>query len=149
MYNNTRGALMSVKYITSFLILLFTLTGCEVVVSPSYPGSITPYPAPYLIQDARATCYWDNWYQDYVWEFDAWIDNYYGPREVAEVWVDVYQGPHLVDSIPLNPQYGNHWSTHRIEWSETNLYCGDIYDVEFVAYDWNGFQDILITHVGR
>ena len=149
MYMNTRGTLMSVKYITIFFTLLFTLAGCQIEVSPSYPGSLNSFSVPYLIQDARATCYWDNWYNDYVWEFDAWIDNYYGPREVAEVWVDVYQGPHLVDSIPLIPDYGNHWSINLIEWSETNLYCGNNYEVEFVAYDWNGFQDILITYVGR
>ncbi len=137
---------MYLKYITLFITLLLTLTGCEIIVDTPAGGPHTKGPIatqPFLLHDARASCYWDNYRQDYVWEFDAWIDLYYGPREVADVYVDVWQGSYLVDSFLLYHDVNGHWNSWWYEWSETNLWCGDYYEFEFVAYDWNGHADYL------
>jgi hypothetical protein len=139
---------MLVKYIISSLVLLSTVTACDIVVdSPRnpYPPIVdigTNYP---ILHDAMVNCRWDNYYQDYIWEFDAWTDHTFGPREIADVWVDVWQGPRLVNSFPLYHDNGSHWDSYWIEWSETNLYCGDRYEFEFTAYDWHGVEDHLLV----
>jgi len=143
---------MYLKYITLFITLLLTLTGCEIFVEwPSSPHSkdvIVHQDSRPFINDARASCHWDNFHQDYIWEFDAWIDHSYGPREIAEVYVevfDVWHGNAFMGSFPLFHDVNGHWDSYWYEWSETNLWCGDQYEFEFVAYDWHGHQDYLIV----
>lgn len=141
---------MFLKYITLFLTLLLTLSGCDIFIEwPSSPHSkdiVIIQNDPYhslFIDDATASCHWDNYYYDYIWEFDLWIDHSYGPREIIDVYVDVWDGGYFVDSFPLYHDFNGHWDSYWIEWSETNLYCGSHYEFEFVAYDWNGHEDYL------
>jgi len=140
---------MFLKQVALFLTFLLTLSGCDIVIDwPSNPSKDIviiqdDHHYPYLIDDATAFCHWDNYYFDYIWEFDLWIDHSYGPREIVEVHVDVWQGGYFVDSFPLYHDFSGHWDSYWIEWSETNLYCGDYYEFEFVAYDWNGHEDYL------
>lgn len=132
-----------------FAPLLFALaaSGCTVydsdddTVPPPPPPPPVPNYAPF-IGDAEAGCYWDSYYRDDVWYFDAAVDDPNSVYEVTEVWADVYDeyyGPEYIESFELFPTNDPHvWFS---DWmgSSTWLDCRyDGYTVDFVVYDQMG-----------
>ena len=117
-------------------IALATLaTGC-IVVDDDRPGGVVNY-APEIL-DADAGCYWDSYYYDDIWYFEAAVDDLDGPRDVEAVWADVYDewSGDLVESFELYPTNDPHiWFSDWLG-SSTWLDCMYYdYTVDIVAYD--------------
>ena len=124
------------KYIV--LLLTLFLVACYV---PIQYGDYKDSP---LIETARASCHYNYSYHDYVWYFDAWVHYpHYEFEDVSEVWVEVYDRFRLVDVFPLNHDREKFWTSWWIEGTETNLWCGDFYEIDFIAVDDYGNYDIM------
>lgn len=120
------------------LALLVALPACVVVGDGPAPA-----PEPYVnyapvVNYAEAGCYWDGGYADYIWYFDAQVDDPNGVYDIASVWADVYDGPSgaWVDSFELYPTNDAHeWFSDWLG-SSTYLNCGyPNYEVDVVVYD--------------
>jgi hypothetical protein len=122
--------------------LFFVMNACYV-----HYRDVSGHHGQSIVFDAQAACYWNESYGDYVWYFDAWVDNPLGIHNTAQVWADVYFDNRLVDSHQLvhDRAIGHeyHWFIHKIERLETNLWCGSRYEVDFIAFDWDGGYDVL------
>jgi hypothetical protein len=129
-------------------LLFLSLTSCYVPYHPPDPYKPRSQNGP-TIEAAKASCYHNYTYDDYMWYFDAWI-NYPQPHhdyeEIVDVYVEVYDGPYLIDSFPLYHEREKFWTSSWIERIETDLWCGDYYEVDFVAFDYHGNYDVLTTH---
>lgn len=117
-------------------------TGC-IVYEDGAPGPVNRAP---FVYDGEAGCYWDNYFADDVWYFEAEADDPDGVLDVVEVYADVWdeRTGDWVDSFELFPTRDPYywWS----DWlgSTTWLVCGyDGYLVDLVAYDSFGAYDIL------
>ena len=122
--------------------LLFAFSACYVPYHemPEYQG------AP-VVFDAQAACYWNDSYQDYIWYFDAWVDHSHGFHDIEEVWVDIYYNGAFANSYQLVHDnllgHEYHWFVHKKEFTETNLWCGARYEMDFIAFDHDGGYDTL------
>jgi len=128
--------------ILAIAALFFALNACYV-----HYRNISGPPGQSIVFEAQAACYWNESYGDYVWYFDAWVDNTQGFQATAQVWADIYFNNRLIDSHQLfhDRTIGHeyHWFVDKIESLETDLWCGDRYEVDFIAFDWNGGYDVL------
>ena len=123
---------------TRWLLLICILSGCYIVpVGHSGYGHYNEEP---IIEGYDISCYWNSGYQDYMWSFQGWVNHPAGQREVSNVVVDVYRGSLMIDTFYLFYEHDGYWSVHVPERS-TNLWCGDWYDIEITAYDWDGNRD--------
>jgi len=93
------------------------------------------------IQYAEAVCWWNPSYQDYVWSFESLVSHPGGSSEISDVFVDIYQGPYI-GTLYLSPDFSGYWRL-VIDEIKTPLWCGDGYDMEVVAYDWDGEWDSI------
>ena len=128
------------------LLLVLSLTGCYIPDQGYYNHHRdNPERGP-MIEAVSATCHYNYSYNDYVWYFDAWV---HYPRydfwDVTDVFVDVFENGYLVDSFPLYHDREKYWHSSWIETASTHLWCGDYYEMEFVAYDYQGNYDVLVT----
>ncbi len=121
------------------LALVALLPACVIVDEDHHP-SPEPYVnyAPFL-NYAEAGCYWDGYYGDFIWYFQADADDPNGVYDVISVWADVYDGPSgaWVDSFELyaDPNDPYIWFSDWLG-STTYLNCGYAnYEVDIVAYD--------------
>ncbi len=100
------------------------------------------------VLDAYAGCYWDDWYADDIWVFEALVDDYDGQDDVIAVWADVWDewtGDYN-ESFELYP------TTERGIWasdwlgSSTSLSCWNPnYTVDFVVYDsWEDYSVLTV-----
>ena len=128
-------------------LLFLSLTSCYVPYSPPDPykpryGQNGP-----TIEAAKASCYYNYTYDDYMWYFDAWV-HYprYDSEDISEVYVEVYDGPYLIDWFPLYHDREKFWTSSWIEGIETDLWCGDYYEVDFIVFDYQGNHDVLTTY---
>lgn len=118
--------------------LLFAALPACIVVDDHHPEP-APYVnyAPYL-NYGEAGCYWDDYYRDFIWYFEADVDDPNGVYDVISVWADVYDGPTgvMVDSFELYPTNDPYvWFSDWLGGS-TYLSCGyPDYEVDLVAYD--------------
>tara|TARA_R110002126_G_scaffold263981_2_gene406877 strand:- start:1 stop:258 length:258 start_codon:yes stop_codon:yes gene_type:complete len=82
-----------------------------------------------------------------MWYFDAWV-HYprYDSEDISEVYVEVYDGPYLVDWFPLYHDREKFWTSSWIEGIETDLWCGDYYEIDFIVFDYQGNRDVLTTY---
>jgi hypothetical protein len=124
------------------------LSACTVYTSddgsrpPAAPVEYAP-----TIEDAQAGCYWDDYYYDDVWYFEASALDANGPYDVVDVWADVYDelhGPTYLESFQLYPT--NDPAVWFSDWlgASTYLDCWyDGYTVDFVAYDSLGTPAVL------
>jgi len=123
---------------TRWLLLIYILSGCYIVpVGHSGYGHYNEEP---IIEGYDISCYWNSGYLDYMWSFQGWVNHPAGQREVSNVVVDVYRGSLMIDTFYLFYEHDGYWSVHVPERS-TNLWCGDWYDIEITAYDWDGNRD--------
>jgi hypothetical protein len=121
------------------------LPGCYV----EYDDGPPPPPAnsPPVITYADAGCEWDDYYQDYVWFFEADADDADGPGDVAAVTADVYDeaDDSWVDGFDLYPEEGITWYSAWVG-SSTYLECGyPGYSIDLTAFD--SFQDTDVVTV--
>lgn len=115
-------------------ISLFILGGCVV-----YSNEPPPNYAPAFLY-ADAGCYWDDYYWDYVWYFDADVDDDLGPQDVVYVWADVYdtRSGYLEDSFELVPEAGVTWYSAWLGSSTWLNSTWPYYEVVLSAEDGDG-----------
>tara|TARA_R110000824_G_scaffold315085_2_gene502163 strand:- start:7 stop:405 length:399 start_codon:yes stop_codon:yes gene_type:complete len=121
---------------TILSVSLFLLTSCYIDYKAHDQHNESP-----RIQDAEAACWWNPTYQDYVWSFDVLVSHPDGSSEISDVFVDIYQLSYL-GTLYLSPDFAGYWRL-VIDERETPLWCGDFYEMEVVAYDWDGNWDAL------
>lgn len=99
-------------------------------------------------------CEYDVHANDYYWEYQASVWDGDGSQDIRFVDVtfyDAYTG-NFVDQVELFEEGGGIWGAWSYE-RETNLWCGDPYEVVFYAEDYAGNSDTLVyggggTHNG-
>jgi len=128
------------------MLCLSTLSGCYGYDTGYYSHKHNNPERVPMIEAVKASCYYNYTYDDYKWYFDAWV-HYprYDFEGVVEVHVDIFDEGYLVDTFPLYHNREKYWESQWIEMTETHLWCGDYYEVEFVAYDHQGNFDIFRT----
>lgn len=127
----------------SALAILSTLSlaGC-VVYGGGHPSGNGYDEAPY-ISYADASCYWDDGYGDFVWWFQADVED--PENNVVSVTTDVYDQytGQWVDAFELYYDGGNTWFSAWQGYS-TYLDCEYYqYSVDFVAEDASGNMDAV------
>lgn len=122
-------------------LILSVLSGCVVYEEKSPPPAAEPPSyvnyAPEVTW-AEAGCYWDAYYRDYIWYFEADANDPNGVYDVVSVWADVYDSYNGAwqDSFELFPT--DDPLTWFSDWlgSTTYLSCNyPGYVVDIVAYD--------------
>ncbi len=123
-------------------------TGCVVNIDdndgPPYDGTNS---AP-IVEWGAGGCYWDGYYYDDIWWFEADVSDYDGLADVSVVYADVYDRAtgYWVDSFELYPTSSA--ATWFSDWlgASTYLDCGyGGYEVDLVAYDvFDAFGAITI-----
>lgn len=124
--------------------LVLLTTGCVVYSSDNgtpggdvyYDDTVNYTPT---VLDAEAGCYFDSYYYDDIWYFEAAVDDLNGVYDVTTVWADVYDeyaGGQYVESFELFPTADPHiWFS---DWLGSSTYLDCYYDgytVDFVVYD--------------
>lgn len=97
-------------------------------------------------EDAKASCYWEESYGDYIWHFEAWVtypQHNFG--QIKTVYAEVYQGEYLVDWFTLGQESGKYWDTMRGERVQTRLWCNyyQDYEVDFYVFDRRNNSDAM------
>jgi hypothetical protein len=124
------------------LFALATLPGCFVYADSDAPGPRNT--APYFTY-AEAGCYPDDYYHDFVWYFDADVQDGEGANDVSEVYADVFDSwtGEWVDGFELYPEGGVIWYSAWVG-SSTWLDCTYAgYEVDFTAVDIFGATDVV------
>lgn len=111
------------------------LSGCVIYADGGPDGNGAP-----SFSYADAGCYWDDYYNDFVWYFDADVQDPDGSGDVDLVYVDVYDGVtgRFVDTFDLAPEAGANWFS---AWVASSTYMDPAYGqyyVEFTAVDYKG-----------
>jgi hypothetical protein len=98
-------------------------------------GTVVTNAAPY-VDSAAAYVYYDGYWGDDIWAFEAVVDDPNGVYDVIGVWADVYDGPVLVESFELYPTDDPYFWFSDWLGSTTRLdpFWGG-YQVDFVVYD--------------
>ena len=129
-------------------LLFLSLTSCYAPYNPGSPHSprgSEPMRGP-MIEAVKASCHYNYTYDDYMWYFDAWV---HYPRhdfeDISEVYVEVFDGAYLVDWFPLYYDREKYWQSSWIETIETDLWCGNHYEIDFISVDYNGIYDVVTT----
>jgi hypothetical protein len=131
-------------------LILFATTGC-ILYTDSDDVRTDPNPDPIInfspiVLGAEAGCYWDSYYYDDIWYFEAEVDDPDTPYDVVEVWADIYDewDGSWVDSFELYPTDDPYlWYSDWLG-SSTYLDCFyNYYSVDFVAYDTYEDTDTL------
>jgi len=128
------------------MLLFLSLTSCYIPYDSPDPYKPRPNNGP-TIEAAKASCHFNYTYDDFMWYFDAWV-HYprYDFEDVSEVYVEVYDGPYMVDWFPLYHDREKFWTSSWIEGIETNLWCGDYYEIDFIAIDYHGNFNVMTTY---
>ena len=136
-----RGGPMKINLFPAF-VALFSSVGCivvdsepDVIVVEEEPVAVNLAPN---VNCADGGCYWDSYYYDDIWVFEADVDDADSPYDVIEVWADVYDAYSgmLVDTFELYPTTDPYYWFSDWLGSSTYLDCwGGHYFVEMVAYD--------------
>lgn len=136
----------------TIVVAALAASGC--IVYDSGPG---PDPAPDdtvvvqtnalpFITFAEAGCYWDGYYHDDIWYFEADVDDPDSPFDVVAVYADVYDGYSgaWVDGFELYPTEDPYYWFSDWLGSSTYLDCyfGG-YVVDFTAYDSFETYDVV------
>ena len=122
----------------SALALLLLAPGCLVYTYDTDPQVIIDN-APPVVLDGYAGVYFDTFYGDDIWTFEATVDDPNGPLDVIGVWADVYdeyRGSTLIESFELYPSSDPFFWYSDWYGSTTLLdpfYQG--YTVDIIAYD--------------
>lgn len=131
---------------------LIALPGCFIFVEdddddhsyeePVFINSVPEFDA----VDSWWQCDWSEQNQDYFFEFQARVEDYDGPRDVAYVDATVFLAgdpDYMIDTFGLIYEQGAVWG--GLVWeSESDLYCGEAIDVLFEAWDSHGDKAELL-----
>jgi len=105
-----------------------------IYVEPAPEINYTP-----IVLNGDASVYWDGYYGDDVWYFEAVVDDPNGVYDVVDVWADVYdewRGGVCVESFQLFPTEDPYlWYS---DWLGSTTYLDPFYGgytVDLVAYD--------------
>ncbi|MFN7145839.1 MAG: hypothetical protein ACK4YP_18835 [Myxococcota bacterium] len=123
-------------------VTLATLPACFVYGDPG--PTPAPNTAPFITY-ADAGCYPDDYYHDFVWYFDADVEDYEGANDVAEVYADVYDAwdGTWVDGFELYAEGGVTWYSAWVG-ASTYLDCTyPDYEVDITAVDIFGAADVV------
>ncbi len=104
-----------------------------------------------IIEWADAGCGWDPVYRDFVWTFDAEVNDWDGLGDVTAVFADVYDSwsGAWVDGFELGRVDAYAWNSAWIG-GDTFLDCGyPDYEVDFVAVDTRYDEDVVTVIPGR
>jgi hypothetical protein len=118
-------------------LALLLNAGCLVYSSGGHGGSSKHDNEAPLVEWADASCYWDEYYRDDVWWFEADIVDADGLDDVVAVYADVYDGfdGAWVDAFELYYDGGNTWYS-AWQGHSTYLDCGYYdYIVDFTPED--------------
>lgn len=147
-----KALLTGVSGMLGALALTTAISGCFVVIDD--PGD--PIPSNYrpliVDQELYVGCSWDSYYQQYRWDFQAFVDDYDGYLDVSNVYVDIidlYTNPnYAVESWDLAYDGNGWWSNTIYEQYSGYLMCEYYYDYEFdfFAYDHSGASD-SVTYI--
>lgn len=121
-----------------------TLSGCFVYADTPHS---TPNAAPAIVY-ADAGCYPDDYYHDFVWYFDADVEDWDGANDVSEVYADVYDDwtGEWIDGFELFPEGGVIWYSSWVG-NSTYLDCTYTgYVVDFTAFDIFGASDVVSVY---
>ncbi len=119
-------------------------SGCFVYTDGPGPNHSAGQNYAPVVEWADASCYWDDYYQDDVWWFEADVIDDNGLDDVIGVYADVYDGTsgEWVDAFELYFDGGNTWFSSW-QGSSTYLDCGYYnYIVDFSAEDTAGPGDV-------
>jgi hypothetical protein len=138
----------------AFVLLALALTalpGCFIFVDeddddyidePVFINSVPEFDA----VDSWWQCDWSEQNQDYFFEFQARVEDFDGPRDVAYVDATIFLADdpdYMIDSFGLIYEDGAIWG--GLVWeSESDLYCGEAIDVLFEAWDSYGDKAELL-----
>jgi len=126
-----------------------TTSGCVVYPSSGGGGGNTYEPAPNAtpyINWADAGCYYDGYFNDDIWYFQADVDDANGVFDVTAVYADVYdirtgQWVETFELFPTSDPYV--WFS---DWLGSSTYLDCYYggyEVDIVAYDVYDAYDVL------
>ena len=120
---------------------LLSLSGCYVYTDrPVAPRNASP-----VFTYADAGCAPDEYYDDFVWYFDADVEDFDGANDVVEVYADVYDSwnGEWVDGFDLYAEGGVTWYSAWVGRS-TYLDCTyPDYVVDLTAVDIYGATDVI------
>ncbi len=127
------------------------IQGCVVIATDDGPdhypsGGGYDYYAPYITSQS-VTCNWDGYYQDYYFDFYAWVED--PDYDVVDVYVDIYDPYYdeYVETWDLVYDGGTQWSNRIYETYSYYLDCEymDTYDYYFWAFDSYGASDSVVV----
>ena len=131
------------KTIITLLALSLTTTGC-ILVTEGEPHDTYNY-AP-TINWADAGCFWDSYYYEDIWYFDADVSDFDGLYDVVSVYADVYDTAtgRWIETFELDPTNDpSFWSsTWFADTTYVSCYYGG-YEVDITAYDTFNDYDII------
>lgn len=136
--------MMRFRWLTPLFVAMLgtSLGGCFVFVDDDdYDGHA---PRVHEGVDTYWFCEYDASNHDYYWEYQAEVSDADGLGDIQYVDVtfyDAYTGQ-FVDQMELFDEGGGIWAAWSWE-RETDLFCGDNYEVMFYAEDWEGNSDSL------
>ncbi len=132
------------KQATQALALLFAAgiaSGCVVYTDDDDDVVVPPQPAVNyapVVTWADGGCYWDGYYRDHIWWFEADVDDPNSPYDVVAVYADVYDSYSgtWVDSFELYPTEDPYYWFSDWLGSSTWLDCSyGGYVIDIVGYD--------------
>lgn len=126
-------------------ILTLAGTGCAFVYSEPVQDGARGNHAPWVSDDTDRTwwqCSYDDESKRWYFEFQSWVYDPETYQDVETVYVEFHEpGGDLLDSYDMNYEQDGTWGGWVWEDETDGLYCGDAYDVRFVAVDDRGAQD--------
>ncbi len=139
----------------TLMLAAATTSGCIVydnfdndVPGPA-PGPGPVLNAPPVVLDAYAGVYFDDYYYDDIWVFEATVDDADGPLDVIEVFADVYDDRTgvLVDSFELFPAENDPFFWYS-DWYGSSTFLDPFYrnySVDIIAYDaYEGYDAVTV-----
>jgi hypothetical protein len=128
------------------ILLVCALTSGCVVVTDDYRRDFGPYNGytyNMWFNDADVYCEYDTEHRRSKWTLLASPDTSYGTDEIESVWVEIL-GSYAytyVNYFELTPQSNEEWrySFDNQGGPEVSYHCGNYYEFEFTAYDYNGY----------
>lgn len=112
------------------------------------PGPVTVVNYAPVVLDGAAYVYWDDYYYDDIWSFEAVVDDPDGLGDVISVFADVYDdfSGQRIETLELLPSYDDPTFWYS-DWYGSSLYLDPYgyYTVDIIVYD--SFDDFGVLTV--
>lgn len=137
---------LNMSFFRSLIFFLMVLSGCyEGIYISEGNNNYGHHNEKPLIGGYDVNCHWNSGYRDYRWIFQAWVDHPQGYEEVSDVFVNIYDGNKLVDTLYLSYDENGYWELLILE-KNTELWCGNHYEIDFYAIDLRDNWDYLTVY---